>query len=68
MEENSFCIANIGPKERQKRLIFGIVSLAVGVVIGLVLLSSDVTAWARIVLFLPFFGGGVGVFQSREKT
>ena len=31
MEAETVCIANIGPRERRKRLIFGAVSLALSV-------------------------------------
>jgi hypothetical protein len=68
MREEVVCIPNIGPKERRKRLTGGIVALVVGGVLALVLILSGQVVWTRLLLFLPFYGGFVGVFQAREKT
>jgi hypothetical protein len=62
------CIANISPRERQKRLIGGIVELVVGVAILALLVRLGVNPWWRLGLFIPFFGAGVGFFQWRDKT
>ena len=68
MREEVVCIPNIGPKERRKRLTGGIVALVVGGVLALVLILSGQVVWTRLLLFLPFYGGFIGVFQAREKT
>ncbi|HEY1952279.1 MAG TPA: hypothetical protein VGG76_05690 [Gemmatimonadaceae bacterium] len=61
-------IANIGPRERHKRLVFGISTLGVGVAIAVLLILVRAPLLWRAPLFLPFFVGAVGVFQSRDKT
>lgn len=65
---NTVCIANISPRERQKRLNFGLLALGIGVVLLVFLLGSEASRWWRLVLLLPFFGGMVGIFQWRDKT
>src|SRR5262249_55577747 len=62
------CIANIGPKERRRRLRFGVITLAVTAVIAVVLIVSGLPAFWRLLLFLPLASGASGFFQWREKT
>ncbi len=59
---------NIGPRERRKRLIMGVVTLGVSGAIALTLILADVGRWWRIGLFFPFWLGALGVFQARENT
>jgi hypothetical protein len=61
-------IANIGTGERRKRLVFGIVASAVGVVIAALLVVIHAPLVWRLPLFLPFYVGALGVFQARDKT
>jgi UPF0716 family protein affecting phage T7 exclusion len=68
MESETVCIANIGPRERRKRLIFGTVSLALGIVIASVLISRGSPIGWRAGLFLPLMSAALGFFQWREKT
>ena len=68
MTEGEICIPNIGVKNRQLRRNFGIVLLAVGAVIGVVMLLFGVTWWWRLLLIIPFYMGMSGIFQAREKT
>lgn len=62
------CIANIGRKERRKRMTFGVIGLAAGVIAAAALVATDVARAWRLALFVPFWMGGLGVFQAREKT
>ncbi len=68
MESETVCIANIGPRERRKRLIFAAVSLALGVVIASALVSRGAAVGWRAALFLPLMSAALGFFQWREKT
>lgn len=61
-------VVNIGPGERRKRLNAGIVGLAVGVVLAVLLIALRAPALWRLLLFFPFLFGALGVFQSRDKT
>ena len=65
---NEFCVANIGPRQRRRRLALGVISTGVAVCAVLapwVLGVHPALRW----LSLPFvFGGLLGVLQHREKT
>jgi hypothetical protein len=62
------CIPNIGPKERQKRLMVGIAGFAAGVVAFVLIQSFTLPVWANV-FTLPFFiGGAFGFFQWKDKT
>jgi hypothetical protein len=62
------CIANIGPKERRRRLNGGLVSLAIGIGIIVVLLVTGASRPARLIALPFFYGFAAGYFQFREKT
>lgn len=61
-------IANIGTRERRKRLIWGIVASGVGVVIAVLLVMIRAPLIWRLPLFLLFDVAALGVFQARDKT
>ncbi|MDE3089368.1 MAG: hypothetical protein KGJ80_08275 [Chloroflexota bacterium] len=62
------CVSNIGPKEQRKRLIFGTAAFVMGIAIAALLVLSGVDRWWRVGLLLPFYIGGIGFFQARDKT
>lgn len=64
----SVCIANIGPRERRKRLMFGITALAASVVISFLFVFYGVRPLFRLPLFVPLFAGALGFFQARDRT
>jgi hypothetical protein len=66
--EASTCIANIGPRERRKRLVFGIAALAASVVISFLFVFYGVRPLFRLPLFVPLFAGALGFFQARDRT
>ena len=60
--------ANIGTRERRKRLVFGIAVLIAALIIyGLLVYIHASLVW-RLPLFLLFYAGALGYFQSRDKT
>lgn len=59
---------NIGPKERQKRLIIGAAGIVVGVAAFVVLRAAAAPWWANLALLPIFFAGASGLIQWREKT
>lgn len=67
-EPADVCIANISPKERQKRMQFGIMQIVFGIIILtiLLLLGAD-NAW-RLPLFFIFAAGASSIFQALDKT
>jgi hypothetical protein len=68
MADGDVCIANIGPRERRQRMGFGIISAVLALVaLGLLAWGHVIPGW-RVLLFLPWFIAGVGVFQATGKT
>jgi hypothetical protein len=61
-------VMNIGPTEQRKRLIVGVAAATLGVVIAIVFIFTGINRWWRLALFLPFWIGGLGLFQRLEKT
>jgi MFS family permease len=61
-------ISNIGAGGRRKRLMFGIVALAVGAVIAALLVAVGAPRIWRLPLFLVFYVAALGIFQARDKT
>jgi hypothetical protein len=59
---------NIGPRERRKRRVLGIVALTVGVAFAFVLVATGAPRLLRLVVFFPVWIAGLGLLQAREKT
>ena len=60
--------ANIGTRERRKRLVFGIAALVAAILIsGLLVYIHAPLVW-RLPLFLLFYVGALGYYQARDKT
>lgn len=62
------CIANIGPRQRRRRLWMGVAFLAAGAALAVGLTAAPLPRIARLLAALPFWTGLLGVFQYREKT
>ncbi len=62
------CTPNISTAERRKRLVAGLVSLAIGAVILVILMLTGVSPWWRLALYPVFASATVGYFQWRDKT
>lgn len=61
-------VANIGPRERSKRRVLGLVALTVGVAAAFVLIVFEAPRALRLVIFFPVWIAGLGFLQAREKT
>ena len=68
MSNGEACIANIGPRQRQRRLVGGLVAGAIAAALCAWLIVTDAPRWWRLSLVLPLFGAASGVLQYREKT
>jgi len=62
------CLANIGPRERRKRLRSGIAAFGLSVVMAAVLGATGSSPAWRLTLFPPLWVAGLGFFQARDKT
>lgn len=67
-EPADVCVANISPKERQKRMRFGIIQLVITFIIFAVMLYFDADKLWRLPLFAMFSAGAVSIFQALDKT
>lgn len=67
-EPAAVCIVNIGPRERRKRMRFGAVLVVAGAGLAALLVGIQADRPWRLLLFLPFWAGAVGVLQAQEKT
>ena len=61
-------LANIGPREARKRLLMGVVMLAMGVVLAVIFTHAGVSRGWYSVLFLPFWMGTLPLSEARKKT
>jgi hypothetical protein len=68
MDTSAACIANIGPRERRKRVIGGAVMLVVAIALAAFLLHAGTPRAWRAAVFLPLWGSATGFFQARNQT
>jgi len=66
-EAATVCI-NIGPSERRKRLVAGVSGLAVSAALLAFFIATDQARALRLVLFVPWLFGAIGIFQALEST
>ncbi|MEO8391763.1 MAG: hypothetical protein ABI700_02115 [Chloroflexota bacterium] len=62
------CIANISTEERSKRLKFGVMAFAVGLVLLALLIATGSNRLFRLPLMLVFWAAMTGYFQWHDKT
>lgn len=68
MKSEIASINNIGPRERAKRRVMGIVFLVVGVGLVFLMIAYDAPRPLRAVVFFPLWMAGLGLLQAREQT
>lgn len=59
---------NLGPKQTRKRRLFGYLMLNVGLVLAVIFIWLNVNDILRMLVFIPFFLGYLGVLQAIQKT
>jgi hypothetical protein len=61
-------MANIGPGGRRRRVLVGVVMMAIGLVaVGALIVAGAARGWG-LAAFLPFWLGALGLIQARERT
>jgi hypothetical protein len=61
-------VANIGPRERRRRLLFGVLFFVVSAAICAALVATHVHPAWRLALVFPLFPAALGLFQALGKT
>jgi hypothetical protein len=59
---------NIGSSGQHRRYIIGGVALLVGVVVATALVLGGAPQGARLLVFVPFAVGALGILQARGQT
>lgn len=59
---------NIGTTGQHRRYLIGGVALVVGVALATALVVFDAPQGARLLVFLPFAIGALGILQARGQT
>lgn len=68
MDTSSACIANIGPRERRRRVVSGLLMILLTLAAAGWLWAADAPRLLRIVVFIPAWMAALGFFQARAKT
>lgn len=66
MNPETNLVNNIGPRERTKRRVMGIVFLVVGVGLIFSMIAYDAPRLLRAVVFFPLWMAGLGLLQARD--
>jgi hypothetical protein len=61
-------IGNLDASGRRMRLTAGVVAIAVGVVLAAALVALDAGTGWRLLTFIPFWAGSLGILQAGTKT
>jgi hypothetical protein len=62
------CIPNIGPRERRRRFVVGVVMFAIALVLTIGLMAAGAPRPWRLFVLFPAWVGSIGVCQAKEKT
>jgi hypothetical protein len=68
MLSNSEACQNLGVKEISKRKLLGAGGFFLGIILAVMLIASGASNPVRLVVFVPFFVGYLGLFQAHHKT
>jgi hypothetical protein len=61
-------VANIGPHQRNRRLVAGLVMLGLGVGLVVALIAKGAAPGWLLTAIVPFWAGALGLIQARERT
>jgi hypothetical protein len=62
------CTPNIGPRERRKRLVAGVVMSVITICLAAALILTGLPRLWRLLTIVPAWIGALGFFQVRENT
>ncbi|MGH7324393.1 MAG: hypothetical protein ACREKB_10090 [Candidatus Rokuibacteriota bacterium] len=61
-------VGNIGPRGRAQRLRMGVVAIALGTLLVVLLIALGAGPGWVLGAFVPFFVGALGLIQARDGT
>jgi hypothetical protein len=61
-------VVNLGPLQRRRRLVVGIVGLSLAIAIVVAVMARGSTPGWTLAAFPLFWLGALGLIQAREKT
>jgi hypothetical protein len=68
MSGTTVCPVNLGPRERRKRLVIGVVWAAVTVAVTALMFLLQAARWWRLTLFVPCWFAALGFLQAQANT
>ena len=60
--------ANLGPRQRTRRLVLGVAILAIGIGLVIGLTAAGAPRGWLLAAIIPFWLGALGLIQARERT
>ena len=60
-------VCNIGPTQRRRRLLLGVVSLLAAAALVAAILAVGWPRWTLVLATFPLYGAAMGYFQHRER-
>lgn len=64
----TLCVPNIGPAQRRRRAVVGVVFAAITVAVATPLIAYDAARPLRLVVAIPSVIAALGFFQARAQT
>ncbi len=68
MNDTHVVCQNLGPKEIRKRRLLGYLAINIGLILAIIFIWQDVSDYLRMLVFIPFFVGYLGILQAIQKT
>ena len=68
MNDTHVVCQNLGPKETRKRRLLGYLAINVGLILAIIFIWQDVSDYLRMLVYIPFFVGYLGILQAIQKT
>jgi hypothetical protein len=68
MNAANVCIPNIGPAQRRRRLVGGLVSFGVTFALAAYLTTHDIPRAWRLLIVIPALAAALGVLQAKSQT
>jgi hypothetical protein len=68
MSSNISACQNLGVREAARRNFLGLAGFFLGIILAIVLIGINASILVRLLVFIPFFLGYLGLLQAHHKT